>query len=55
MGDNRVNSLDSRFIGCVPRNHIIGTPVMIYMSIDTPREPWVPARFSIVFLFISMP
>jgi len=40
MGDNRENSLDSRFIGCVPRDHIIGTPVMIYMSIDTPREPW---------------
>ncbi|HWZ99751.1 MAG TPA: signal peptidase I [Candidatus Dormibacteraeota bacterium] len=40
MGDNREDSLDSRFIGCVPRDHIIGTPVMIYMSIDTPSEPW---------------
>ncbi len=40
MGDNRQNSLDSRFTGCIPRNHIVGTPVMIYMSIDTPHEAW---------------
>jgi signal peptidase I len=40
MGDNRGNSLDSRFVGCIPRANIIGTPVMIYMSIDTPSEPW---------------
>lgn len=40
MGDNRSNSLDSRFIGCIPRANIIGTPVMIYMSIDTPQKPW---------------
>ena len=36
MGDNRANSLDSRFIGCIPRANIVGTPVMIYMSIDEP-------------------
>jgi signal peptidase I len=40
MGDNRGNSLDSRFEGCIPRANIIGTPLMIYMSIDTPSEPW---------------
>jgi signal peptidase I len=40
MGDNRGNSLDSRFVGCIPRAHIVGTPVMIYMSIDTPSESW---------------
>ena len=40
MGDNRGDSLDSRFVGCIPRDHIIGTPIMIYMSIDTPSEPW---------------
>jgi signal peptidase I len=36
MGDNRENSLDSRYVGCIPRQNIIGTPVMIYMSIDAP-------------------
>jgi len=35
MGDNRTNSLDSRFVGCIPRANIVGTPVMIYMSIDS--------------------
>jgi signal peptidase I len=40
MGDNRGNSLDSRFVGCIPRANIIGTPLMIYMSIDTPSESW---------------
>src|SRR5215472_10826930 len=40
MGDNRGNSLDSRFAGCIPRAHIVGTPVMIYMSIDTPSDSW---------------
>jgi signal peptidase I len=40
MGDNRGNSLDSRFVGCIPRDHIIGTPVMIYMSIDSPNGQW---------------
>jgi signal peptidase I len=40
MGDNRGNSLDSRFVGCIPRSNIIGTPVMIYMSINSSSEPW---------------
>jgi signal peptidase I len=40
MGDNRGNSYDSRFWGCVPRNAIIGTPVTIYMSVDAPEEAW---------------
>jgi signal peptidase I len=40
MGDNRGNSLDSRFIGCVPRQNIVGTPVLIYMSVDAPGEAW---------------
>lgn len=40
MGDNRNNSLDSRFTGCIPRSHIVGTPVMIYMSIDSPPDAW---------------
>jgi signal peptidase I len=44
MGDNRGNSYDSRFWGCVPRNDIIGTPVMIYMSLDVGQDAWEPGQ-----------
>lgn len=40
MGDNRQDSYDSRYVGCVPRDNIIGTPVLIYMSVDAPEEAW---------------
>ena len=34
MGDNRHNSLDSRYWGYVPADHIVGKPVFIWMSWD---------------------
>jgi signal peptidase I len=50
MGDNRSNSYDSRFWGCVPRNDIIGTPVMIYMSLNVPPDAWEPGQIRERFL-----
>jgi signal peptidase I len=44
MGDNRDNSNDGRFWGFVPRANIIGTPLIIYMSIDAPEEVWNPGH-----------
>ena len=37
MGDNRHRSLDSRFWGFVPRENILGRPLFVYWSIDTPE------------------
>ncbi len=34
MGDNRDHSEDSRAWGYVPENHIVGTPIFIWMSFD---------------------
>lgn len=38
MGDNRDNSLDSRFWGFVPEDHIIGTPMFVLISFDRDRS-----------------
>jgi signal peptidase I len=38
MGDNRPVSLDSRFWGFVPRANIVGRPLFVYWSFDTPES-----------------
>jgi signal peptidase I len=38
MGDNRDNSLDSRYWGFVPRENIIGKPLVIYWSYNASTE-----------------
>jgi len=46
IGDNRYNSLDSRYWGYVPENHIIGKPLFIFYSkkkvIDIDPETYLP-------------
>ena len=38
MGDNRDDSLDSRYWGLVPRDNIVGKPLIIFWSYDAPTE-----------------
>lgn len=50
MGDNRDNSLDSRFWGFVPEDHIVGKAVFVWMSLDpNPANVWNKIRWNRLF------
>ena len=51
MGDNRDNSLDSRYFGSVPREKIVGRSSAVVMSFD--RERWFTPRWD--RFFTAMP
>jgi len=38
LGDNRTESLDGRFWGFVPRENIVGRPMFVYWSFQTPAD-----------------
>ena len=50
LGDNRDLSLDSRYWGFVPRENIIGKPLIIYWSYDAPTEHLEDSSISIAHL-----
>lgn len=50
MGDNRDLSLDSRYWGFVPRENIIGKPLVIYWSYDAPTERLQDTGISVAHL-----
>ncbi len=52
MGDNRHNSLDSRYWGFVPENHIVGTPFLVWFSKDNYRGFPSGIRWNRIFKFV---
>jgi signal peptidase I len=52
MGDNRHNSLDSRFWGFVPEDHIVGKAFFIWLSIDRNADFFHKIRWNRFFNLI---
>lgn len=50
MGDNRDSSLDSRYWGFVPRENIIGKPLIIYWSYNTTTDQLQDSGISVTHL-----
>ena len=46
MGDNRDVSLDSRYWGFIPRENVIGRPMFIYWSFETPAGQYLEREVS---------
>ncbi|MEO5977479.1 MAG: signal peptidase I [Chryseolinea sp.] len=53
MGDNRHNSLDSRYWGFVPEDHIVGKPIFIWLSMDSNADFIHKIRWSRMFTAID--
>lgn len=53
MGDNRHNSLDSRYWGYVPEDHVVGKPVFIWMSWDPTGKGLDKIRWSRLFTTVG--
>ncbi len=49
MGDNRHDSLDSRYWGFVPEDHIVGKAVLIWMSVDPYADFFHKIRWNRLF------
>ena len=45
MGDNRDNSFDSRYWGFIPQENLIGRPMFIYWSFETPDGQYLQTGF----------
>lgn len=54
MGDNRMNSSDSRHWGFVPEDHIIGKPLFVWLSLNTNKN-WFNGKVRFERMFKTIP
>ncbi len=52
-GDNRDRSLDSRYWGFVPEDHIVGAPMLVLTSFDEERSLTDPKKYRLNRTFIN--
>jgi signal peptidase I len=53
MGDNRHNSLDARYFGYTPEDHIVGKPVFLWMSWDSHGKGLNKIRWERLFTTVN--
>ena len=53
QGDNRHNSADSRYWGFVPEDHIVGKPIVIWLSMDPDRGGLSAIRWNRLFRLVD--
>jgi signal peptidase I len=53
MGDNRDVSYDSRFWGFIPKENVIGRPMFVYWSFETPADQYQKTEVSDRLKFIG--
>ncbi|MBY0433840.1 MAG: signal peptidase I, partial [Cyclobacteriaceae bacterium] len=53
MGDSRDNSLDSRYWGFVPEDHILGKPLLVWLSINKEGDLLHKIRWERLFRLIE--
>lgn len=53
MGDNRDVSYDSRYWGFIPHENVVGRPMFVYWSFETPPNQWLKTSAADRLAFIG--
>jgi signal peptidase I len=53
LGDNRHKSADSRYWGFVPEDHVVGKPIMVWLSLDKDKSFFSSIRWNRFFKWVK--